>query len=153
MQRRLLIDKAHTALDIFRFAHMVLIYMCRSILVDLCRACFHSKKAFFKKIHLVKILLFGYIFTSLSIVAKLSSLSSGWVDLRLSWVEAELELKLSWDWALQVFQLFNWSNWSLQLKCLKSCSILLLSRLGGWVVGFFCYLKIRLFQPQSWSWS
>ena len=27
------------ALDIFRFAHMVLIYMCRSILVDLCRAC------------------------------------------------------------------------------------------------------------------
>ena len=39
MQRRLLIDIAHTALDIFRFAHMVLIYMCRSILVDLCRAC------------------------------------------------------------------------------------------------------------------
>ena len=39
MQRRLLIDKAHTALDIFRFAHMVLIYLCRSILVDLCRAC------------------------------------------------------------------------------------------------------------------
>ena len=27
MQRQLLIDKAHTALDIFRFAHMVLIYM------------------------------------------------------------------------------------------------------------------------------
>ena len=40
MQRRLLIEKAQTALDIFRFAHMVLIYMCRSILVDLCRACF-----------------------------------------------------------------------------------------------------------------
>ena len=40
MQRRLLIDKVHTALNIFRFAHMVLIYMCRSILVDLCRACF-----------------------------------------------------------------------------------------------------------------
>ena len=39
MQRRLLIDKAHMALDIFRFAHMVLIYMCRSILVHLCRAC------------------------------------------------------------------------------------------------------------------
>ena len=39
MQRRLLIDKVHTVLDIFRFAHMVLIYMCRSILVDLCRAC------------------------------------------------------------------------------------------------------------------
>ena len=39
MQRRLLIDIAHTALDIFQFAHMVLIYMCRSILVDLCRAC------------------------------------------------------------------------------------------------------------------
>ena len=42
MQRRLLIDIdiAYTALDIFRFAHMVLIYLCRSILVDLCWACF-----------------------------------------------------------------------------------------------------------------
>ena len=80
--------------------------------------------------------------------AKLSSLSWGWVELRLSWVEAELELKLSWDWAWQVFQLFNWSNWSLQLKYFKSCSILLLSRLGGWL----CYLEIRLSQPQRWIW-
>ena len=31
--------------------------------------------------------------------AKLSSLSWGWVELRLSWVEAELDLKLSWNWA------------------------------------------------------
>ena len=37
--------------------------------------------------------------------AKLSSLSWGWVELRLSWVEAELKLKLSWDWAWQVFEL------------------------------------------------
>ena len=47
-------------------------------------------------------------------------LSWDWVELRLSWVEAELELKLSWDWAWQVFELFNWSIWSLQLKYLKS---------------------------------
>ena len=39
MQRRLLVDKVHTALDIFWF--MVLNYMCRSLLVDLCRACFY----------------------------------------------------------------------------------------------------------------
>ena len=55
---------------------------------------------------------------------------------------SKLKLKLSWDWVWQVF---------------KSCSISLLSRLGGWVggwvVGWLCYLKIRLSQPQSWSWS
>ena len=51
--------------------------------------------------------------------AKLSSLRWGWVELRLSWVEAELELKLSWDWDWQVFEPYNWSIWSLQLKYLK----------------------------------
>ena len=73
--------------------------------------------------------------------AKLSSLievelSWGWVELKLSWVEVEL----SWGWAGVEIE-------SLQLKYLKSCSILLLSRLGGWVV------VISEIKPQSWSWS
>ena len=35
MQRRLLIDKAHTVLDIFQFTHMVLIYMASSTSVQI----------------------------------------------------------------------------------------------------------------------
>ena len=34
-----------------------------------------------------------------------------------------------------------------QLKYLKSRSILLLSRLGGWLGGWLCYQNIRLTQP------
>ena len=80
--------------------------------------------------------------------AKLSSLSWGWVELRLSWVVAELELNLSWDRAWQVFELFNWSFWILQLKYLKSCSNFILSLLvGGWV-GRWC-LKVILRVPWS----
>ena len=57
------------------------------------------------------------ILTSLSWVVPSSVV---WVEVGLGWVEAELELKLSWDWAWQVFELFNWSIWSLQLKYLKT---------------------------------
>ena len=38
-----------------------------------------------------------------------------WVELSWGWVGVEIELRLS----LEVFELFNWSIWSLQLKYLK----------------------------------
>ena len=57
-----------------------------------------------------------------------------WVEVELSWYWVELKLCWSWNWVeIELDKYSNssiGSNWSLQLK---SCSILLLSRLGGWV--------------------
>ena len=60
------------------------------------------------------------------------------------WVKVEWRLSWSWIWvwAWQVFELFNWSIGSRQLKFFKSCFILLLSRLGGgWLGGCVIWKK------------
>ena len=72
------------------------------------------------------------ILTSLSWVVPSSVV---WVEVGLGWVEAELELKLSWDCAWQVFELFNWSIWSFVPFYYFSVK---------WVGGWLCYLKISL---------
>ena len=83
--------------------------------------------------------------------AKLSSLSWGWVELWLSWVEAELELNLSWDWACQIFEVFNWSIRSLQLKYLKlTLKSHFTTILDGWV-GVWLYSDYNASLSSNWT--
>ena len=56
--------------------------------------------------------------------AKLSSLSWGWVEIKWSWDWVELRMTWSWNWdetelgkylnsSIEIFEVFNWSIWSL----------------------------------------
>ena len=98
--------------------------------------------------------------------AKLSSLSWGWVELRLSWswnwVETELGKYL--NSSIEVFKVFNWSIWSL-VPFYYFPGGWVAGWLGGWVAGWVAgiagnkaisasKLKLKLSWVElSWGWA